>query len=502
MSPARLFNAETATIFLSWGIAIGAVAWSLLDPAVAIFALGIVTLLTARQMEHLRNRKWIREASEMAQRDELTRLPNRRWFMDKLRDTLASEDSLPAVLFLDLDRFKIINDTLGHGAGDRFLIAVAQRLREAVDGQGSLARFGGDEFTVVLEDVTDAAVACRFAERILVGLNQPLDLDGHEVWPNASIGIALASQPKPTPDELLSRADVALYQAKMRGRGRYVLLMPNSPVPTARLLSLESELRSAIELEQLKLLYQPIVDLRDMRVCGFEALVRWDHPRFGRMLPRDFIPLAEETGLIKIVGEWILNEACRQTKEWQDLYGQAFDVSINLSALQFRTLSFLPELSRALWSSGVGRAAVQLEITETALMEDEEATLKNLGELKRLGVKVAIDDFGIGYSSLSYLRRFDVELLKIDQSFVQDCQDERTYSIIQAVVSLGHSLGMTVTAEGIETEDQLRRLTAAGCDLGQGFHLGKPIEYAEINKMLAAGAAITASQLQLSRITA
>jgi len=480
----------------------GAAFWSLWEPAAIVFAIGLTGLIIARQAERLLNRKRIAEAAELAMQDELTGLPNRRAFMDQLKAALAKEDKLPAVLFLDLDRFKIINDTLGHAAGDRFLVAVAERLSESVDGNGILARFAGDEFTVVVEDAEEASVPCRLAEQILTNLNRPLTIDGHEVWPNASIGIALACVPKPSADELLSRADVALYQAKLRGRGRYVLLMPNSPVPSARQLSLESELRTAIELDQLRLLYQPIIDLRSLRVTGFEALVRWAHPRFGMLPPDDFIPLAEETGLIRALGDWILGVACRQTKEWQDLYGQSFAVSINLSALQFRTLSFLPDLSRVLWTTGVGRSAVQLEITETALMEDEEATLRNLEELKRLGVKVAIDDFGIGYSSLSYLRRFDVEYLKIDQSFVRDCADERTYSIIEAVVTLGHSLGMTVTAEGIETADQLARLSAAGCDLGQGFHLGRPLEDDEINRMLASGAAITAKELQLARASA
>lgn len=489
-------RSEKLAIALYWTAALVAALWSFKDPAAIFFALGLTGLVVARQVERWLSREQVAQASELALQDELTGLANRRAFMERLRHTLASSESLPAVLFLDLDRFKIINDTLGHAAGDRFLVAVAQRLRDAVSGHAMLARFGGDEFTVLLEDAEEAAVACRLAEHILNSLHRPLNIDGHEVWPNASIGIALAAEARRSADELLSRADIALYQAKLRGRGRYVLLMPNSPVPSARLLSLEAELRGAIELEQLRLLYQPIVDLRTLRVAGFEALVRWQHPRFGVLAPADFIPLAEETGLIRALGEWILGEACRQTKEWQDLYGQSFAVSINLSALQFRTLSFLPDLSRVLWSTGVGRSAVQLEITETALMEDEEATLRNLDELKRLGVKVAIDDFGIGYSSLSYLRRFDVELLKIDQSFVQDCKDERTYAIIEAVVNLGHSLGMTVTAEGIETEEQLNRLSTAGCDLGQGFFLGRPLEKSDINGLLASGATMTTADLR------
>ena len=487
---------------LYWAAAMAAALWSLWDPDAIVFALGLTGLVVARQAERWLNRRRIAHASQLALRDELTGLANRRSFMEQLRSVLATGEKLPAVLFLDLDRFKIINDTLGHAAGDRFLVTVAERLQEAVNGHATLARFGGDEFTVLLEDSDEAAAACRLAERILASLHRPLNIDGHEVWPNASVGIALACLPKPTADELLSRADIALYQAKLRGRGRYVLLLPNSPIPSARLLSLESELHNAIDLEQLRLLYQPIVDLRTLRVAGFEALVRWAHPRFGLLAPADFIPLAEETGLIRALGEWILGEACRQTKEWQDLYGQSFAVSINLSALQFRTLSFLPDLSRVLWTTGVGRSAVQLEITETALMEDEEATLRNLDELKRLGVKVAIDDFGIGYSSLSYLRRFDVELLKIDQSFVLDCKDERTYSIIEAVVNLGHSLGMIVTAEGIETEEQLDRLSAAGCDLGQGFFLGRPLDKNDINGLLASGATMTTTELRTLAQTA
>lgn len=476
-----------------WASALVGAAWSLWRPAwlpaETIFPLVFTGLVAARLLERLVQRRQIASATALAHRDELTGLPNRRLFMQRLQGALRREaprDTACAVFFLDLDRFKLINDSLGHPAGDRFLVEVAKRLTETVTGKGAIARFGGDEFAILIEEasLTDAM---KFGQHVLEDLNRPLRVDGHELWPNASIGIAIGDAPRPDADELLRRADVALYQAKVRGRGQCALFSQSAAVPSTRTLSFESELRLGLELGQMRLHYQPVADLQTLRVTGVEALVRWQHPRLGLLAPSEFIPLAEETGMIRPLGEWILTEACRQTREWHDIFGHTFNVSINLSALQFRQISFLAEFSAILRSTGVGQKDVQLEITETALMEDEEATLKNLSQLRDLGVKIAIDDFGIGYSSLSYLQRFDVDTLKIDQSFVRDSADERTLSIIRSVVSLGHALGMSVTAEGIEDEGQLERLRETGCDLGQGFLLSRPLTETDMNQLLASG---------------
>lgn len=484
-------NLERIYALLFWSPALIVVCWVLVTGAssgLAIFFVVFTGLCLARLLQNWLKRRWLEDASSLAYVDELTGLPNRRSFFERLESSVRRPETLNAVLLLDLDRFKIINDTLGHPVGDRFLQEVAERLRQMAGKNVYVSRLGGDEFTVLLDNLKHENEALRFGTELLRRLNQKLTIEGNELIPNGSIGVAIGRRPKPSADELLRQADVALYRAKSRGRGRCELFVPHIPMPSKRLLTIEAELKSAVENSELKLVYQPIVDLRSMRVAGFEALIRWEHPLLGTLAPCEFIPLAEEVGMMRMLGTWILSEACRQAKEWQELFGSSIVVSINLSALQLRNLAFLPDFSHVLGSTGVDSTRLTMEITESALMEDEAATKQNLDGLRRLGVSVAIDDFGVGYSSLSYLRRFDVQILKIDHSFVRDAGDPRTVSIIRSIVALGHSLGMTVVAEGIETEDQMRVLASAGCDLGQGFLFQKPMEVKEANKLLAAGA--------------
>ncbi len=445
--------------------------------------------LLARQLEKMLSGRRLLNVAELAYRDELTGLANRRRFSERLAEVVAQKKDC-AVLLIDLDRFKLINDTMGHPAGDSYLIEISGRLLRVTPPGAWIARLGGDEFSIVVEEYANPQELSLLANRILDDVNEPMNLEGQQVWPSASIGIAVSEQPRLTASELLSRADIALYQAKEAGRGQYAMFQASVPVPSAGRLSMEAELRNALGTDQLMLFYQPIIDLKTNHIEGFEALVRWLHPRHGLLKPVDFVPMAEESGLIRLLGRWILAEACRQAREWHDLYGANFDMNINLSALQFRSFAFLPELTEVLRTTGIKQGRIHLEITETAMMQDEEATMKNLDYLRNLGVNVAIDDFGVGYSSLSYLRRFQVETLKLDLSFVQGSDDARTFAIIKAMVDLGHALDMRVIAEGIETKEQIDRVIAAGCDYGQGFLLGEPQRAGRVNRLLAEGAMV------------
>jgi diguanylate cyclase (GGDEF)-like protein len=446
----------------------------------------VATLLVQRA-----SRRGEEAGSRLAYTDELTGVKNRRYFMEHLTDVLAkvsfNRGPKPALLLLDLDRFKVVNDTLGHPAGDELLCEVARRLTDIVGHGGVLARLGGDEFAI-LTPVTDATQAERLADEVLEHLNRPVSILEQEIWPNASIGIALPGAVRTTSHELMSMADIALYQAKGRGKGQAFVYSANATLPSVRRLSLEHELRSAMKLEQFEMVYQPVVSLEDTRIVGAEALLRWNHPTQGLMAPEDFLSLAEETGLSQALCNWIIQDVCAQAQTWRDLFREDFTVSINLSALQFQKLEFIPDLSKVLRRTGAGSEAVHFEITESALLADEEGARRNLGELQRLGFRVAIDDFGVGYSSLSYLQKHSMDILKLDQSFVRG-QDEsdRTAEIVRCIVQLAHSLGMSVTAEGIETEAEYQRVREAGCDHGQGFYFSVPVPPQVLTEMLATG---------------
>jgi diguanylate cyclase (GGDEF)-like protein len=422
--------------------------------------------------------------------DSLTGLPNRALFLDRLDHALARGDVLGeelAVMFIDLDRFKVVNDSLGHSAGDQLLVQVGRRLRKGLRDSDTIARMGGDEFTILLEGSAAVADAIQAAERILATLGAPFQVDDQEVFVSASIGIAGGTAIRECGRDLLREADIALYCAKADGRGRYTMFEARMNRLPGEHLHVETDLHRAIERHELRLHYQPIFALDDGHITGMEALVRWEHPEKGLVAPANFIPLAEDTGLIVPIGKWVLDEACRQMREWQLTYPSArrMTVSVNLSAIQLLDPGLLDDVLDAISISGLDPAGLQLEITESVVMREPEATIFKLNALKSLGIKLAVDDFGTGYSSLAYLKRFPVDVLKIDRAFVTGLEHgDHDSAIVQTVVSLAKALGLQTTAEGIEEHSQWARLKELGCDQGQGFVFSRPLRPEGIQKLL------------------
>jgi diguanylate cyclase (GGDEF)-like protein len=435
--------------------------------------------------------KRLEQLTRQAFRDPLTGLPNRALFMDRLSHGLTRarrRHEHVAVLFLDLDRFKVINDTLGHTVGDQLLVEVSNRLGSSLRPGDTVARLGGDEFGLLLEDVADAETAELVALRIEAELAKPLSFEGREVFVTASIGIALSSERLGTPEEVLRDADLAMYHAKAKGKARHEIFDGTMSAPALDRMDLEMDLRSAITNRDFRLHYQPILRLETGRIVEVEALIRWQHEKRGLLQPDAFIGLTEETGLIVPIGQWVLTEACRQARAWQIEFPRtpALGMSVNLSAKQFQNPKLVEEITDALTMSGLDPACLKLEITESVVMQDVPATLAKLHELKDLGIRLAIDDFGTGYSSLGYLKRFPVDTLKIDRSFVKGLSHEGGDSaIVRAVVTVAKSLNMDVTAEGIETDQQRLELKALGCDLGQGFFFGRPTTPEHLKPLLA-----------------
>ena len=423
--------------------------------------------------------------------DALTGLPNRRLFLDHLdhalRRSLRSEE-LHAVLFADVDRFKIVNDSLGHHSGDQLLIAIAGRLKAAVRPGDMLARFGGDEFTLLLEGVStpEDSVAC--AQRILDRMNEPIVLpDGHEVVATVSIGIALTGGGK-TRDDVLHDADVAMYQAKAKGRGGNFEVFDVEAMGTRSVerIDLEAGLRKALERDELVVHYQPVVSLADGLVVGAEALVRWQHPTRGLLAPAHFIELAEDTGLILPLGRVVLERACEQVRQWREQFAVPLSVAVNLSARQFQKEGMVEEIEEIITRCEVDPSQICLEITESLAMEDAERTIQLLTRLKSLGVKVSIDDFGTGYSALGYLANFPVDIVKIDRSFVDKVDADPVKSaIVAAVINLSKAIGMTAVLEGVETKEQLDHLRAIGATVVQGFYFAKPMPPEALTEMLS-----------------
>ncbi len=437
-------------------------------------------------------RKALKERLEyQAFHDPLTDLPNRQLFVDRLGHALrrtSRQQNRVAVLFMDLDGFKVVNDSLGHEQGDKLLVAVTEHLRGCLRPEDTLARFGGDEFIVLLEEVEGADDALRVTQRITEEFRGPFVLEGRELFVRLSIGVALGDAHTKSPEELLRDADAAMYRAKDEAADYRVF----DPVMNERALSrleLENDLRHALDKEEFTLYYQPKFRLGQTdRIEAIEALVRWEHPQRGFMLPDEFIPIAEETGLIIPFGGWVTKEACRQAKEWQKRYPSEppLSVCVNLSAAQVRHPGLLKDVRSALMESGLEAGSLILEITEGTLLKDTQVIETVFGELKALGVRLTIDDFGKEYSSLSYLNRLPVDGLKIDRLFLETFGENPSNTIIvEAVISLAHSLGLEVTGEGVESAEQLELLRRMGCDLAQGYHLARPLPPEDVPVFLA-----------------
>jgi diguanylate cyclase (GGDEF)-like protein len=420
----------------------------------------------------------------LAHHDALTGLANRLQLRDHIGESLqrAEDGERFSVLCLDLDHFKGINDTLGHSVGDALLCAVAERLRELVRAEDLVSRTGGDEFSIVQPGTGQpVAAATELATRIVEQLGVPFDIGDHQVVVGASVGIAIAPDDGRDADQLLKNADMALYRAKDDGRAGFHFFEPEMDAKAQARRILELELRKAITAGEFEVYYQPIVNLAENRISGFEALLRWNHPVRGRVLPSEFIPLAEETGLIVPIGEWVIRQACAQAMTWpSDLR-----VAVNASPVQFRHKGLVSAVVSALAASGFHPDRLELEITEAVLLHNNEATLAILHQLRGLGVRISMDDFGTGYSSLSYLRSFPFDKIKIDQSFVRDLAEKPdSIAIIRAVAGLGHSFGMTTTAEGVETQEQLDQMRAEGCTEVQGYFYSKPLAARDIAPLL------------------
>ncbi|MFN8524977.1 MAG: EAL domain-containing protein [Chloroflexota bacterium] len=421
------------------------------------------------------------ELKHQAFHDPLTGLANRVLFRERVEHALKRierSEGHVAVLFLDVDDFKTINDSVGHHAGDRLLLSVAERLRGCLRTADTAARLGGDEFAVLLEDAPDAAGAVLAAERILEAVQRPIMVGGKEVPIRASVGIALNDREHHTADEILRDADVAMYAAKADGKGRYAIFEERMHAAALKRLEVQSDLRLGIETGQLQLHYQPIVQIATGRVSGFEALVRWDHPSDGQLEPTEFVPLAEESGLIVPLGYWVLTEACRQAQQWRASRPEEppVHISVNLSARQLRLPTLVADILQTLLDTGLDPSLLTLEVTETVLMQDVEGTIRKLEALRELGVRLAIDDFGTGYSSLSYLQRLPIDILKIDKSFLQDVgRGAESSTLASAIVKLGRTLGMETVAEGIERPEHLAGLRELGCQYGQGFLFARPL---------------------------
>jgi diguanylate cyclase (GGDEF)-like protein len=421
----------------------------------------------------------------LAYHDSLTGLGNRLLFKEQLEEALKDVSVAPhplAVLFLDLDGFKAVNDTLGHSVGDLLLKSVAAKLRDILPRTDRIARLGGDEFAILQMSAAQPASSIALAEKIIEIIGEPCSVDGHDVTVGASVGVAVAHPGDMNTENFLKSADLAMYSAKSEGRGTYRMFDPemDAVVQTRRLL--ERDMRTALAQDRFRLYYQPLVNLQTKKVTAFEALMRWEHPERGAVPPSEFIPVAEEMGLIVQLGEWALRQACAEAVEWPDGIG----ISVNLSPLQFSKGNLVSTVLSALASSGLPASRLELEITESVLLEKSERNIAVLNQLRDLGVRISMDDFGTGYSSIGYLRSFQFDKIKIDQSFVRDLLvDEGSLAIVRAIAGLGVSFGMTTTAEGVETEEQMRCLNLEGCIEVQGYFYSKPVPAHEIAELLA-----------------
>ncbi|MBW4639133.1 MAG: EAL domain-containing protein [Gloeocapsa sp. UFS-A4-WI-NPMV-4B04] len=465
-------------------------------------ALRIVALQVMTQLELRRNLKVLkhsiahRKQSEEILRhnafhDRLTNLPNRVLFMERLARALKlkkrRKNYLFAVLFIDLDRFKLVNDSLGHMVGDQLLVAIARCLESCLRPKDTVARFGGDEFAILLKNLQDVNDAIGVVGRIQEQLKLPFKLNGQEVFTSISVGIALNTIDYERPEDLLRDADTAMYRAKTLGKARYEVFNSAMHDHVLTLLQLENSLQRAVERLELRIQYQPIVFLETGKITGFEALVRWQHPDRGLILPKDFISIAEETGVIIPVGYWVLREACRQLRAWQLQFPEnSLTISVNLSNKQFLQADLVTQISQILQETGLDSRYLKLEITESVIMENPEAATVMLLQLKDLGCELHMDDFGTGYSSLSYLHRFPFDLLKIDRSFISRMDvNGKDLEIVRALITLARNLNINVIAEGLETAEQLAQLRALQCKYGQGYLFSQPVDQEVAEALIA-----------------
>ena len=467
--------------------------------ALGVIADQVITQLELRKNIHaLKQNVERRQNSEKrlihnAYHDALTGMPNRTFFLERLKTSFSQYkkgvQSLFAVLFLDLDRFKIINDSLGHLTGDKLLISTAIRLKSCLRDEDMLARLGGDEFVILLNHLQHLNDAVEIANRIQEAVSAPFNLDDQEVFTSLSIGIAMSSATiYENPEDILRDADTAMYRAKELGRvgkARYAIFNDEMHSSAVTLMHLENDLRRAVKRQELQLKYQPIVCLQTGMLTGFEALVRWNHPKRGLLLPDEFIPIAEDNGLIIPIGYWVISEACQQLSKWQQSSSDDhLTISVNLSSKQFLQLDLADRICSILEVNQVNPKRLKLEITETTLMTNSEIALSLLSQLKGLGIGIYMDDFGTGYSSLSYLHRFPVDTLKIDKSFITHLEkDNENAKIVTTILALAQSFGFKVIAEGIETEHQLKILVALGCKCGQGYFFCEPVDKHRVEKM-------------------
>lgn len=444
------------------------------------------------QIQNITDRKQAEERLiHDAFHDALTGLPNRALLMDHLKLALArsqrNENAMFGIIYIDLDRFKIINDSLGHMIGDQLLIGIARRLENILRPADTIARLGGDEFTILLEDIENKDYVIQIAERIQKELSAPFSLNGREVFTTVSIGIAISSSEYKQTEDILRDADTAMYRAKALGKARYEIFDKGMHDQASKLLQLETDLRRAVEREEFFVFYQPIMSFETGELRGFEALVRWRHPQRGFISPSDFIPVAEETGMIVPIGEFVLREACRQMQKWQVILPSdpPLFISVNLSVKQFAQPRLFENVADILQETQLNPKHLKLEITESAVMENVETATELLNQLRSLGLRISMDDFGTGYSSLSQLRRFPIDTLKIDRSFVsQMSEDEENAEIVRTIVGLAKNLGMDLVAEGVETPGQVEMLKSLGCEYGQGYFFSKPLDFQKAEQFI------------------
>lgn len=429
------------------------------------------------------------QLTHQALHDPLTKLANRVLFRDRVEHAFGRSNRSRepfGVLFLDLDNFKMINDTLGHAVGDGLLVSVAERLQACLRVSDTAARMGGDEFAILVEDTLNTNGALSVAERIMDILKPPFTIDGKEISVGASIGIATTDKGSADPDALLRNADVAMYIAKSRGKGGYAVFETEMHEVLLKRVELEADMQRGVDMKEFELHYQPIIDLESKEMIGMEALVRWNHPELGMIPPADFISVAEETGLIVPLGEWILMEACGRAREWQIKLGREFSITVNISSRQFRGDSLIDLVDNAITRAGLNPSNLILEITESTMLQNTDDTQSKLERLKKIGVRLAIDDFGTGYSSLSYLQRFPLDILKIDKSFIDRvCQGKEGAAVARAIITMGDTLHLKTIAEGIESPEQSVELKKLGCEMGQGFHFARPLNCDQMELFLA-----------------